>query len=112
MRREKGGFESIVCPRRSGLTFFVQMSWQKFIPVEVYPLVGAVGVGLGLSVYAGHHMLTHNADVNPKLGGARYSWERFDKDTVLEPHFRFLEGQKANERRVPAAQRHEAREKH
>ena len=89
-------------------------SWQKFskfMPVEVFPLVGAVAVGLGLSVYSGHHMFTRNADVNPKIGGARYSWERFDKDEVLQPHFNFLEGKKANERRVPAAQRYVASEK-
>ena len=56
-------------------------------------------------------MFTRNTDVNIKLDGSKYAWDRFDKEDVLKPHFNFLEGKKANERREAAAMRHEAREK-
>ncbi len=79
---------------------------KKFMPVEVLPLVGAVTVGCCLSVYAMHHHLFHNADINPKVGGTRYSWERFDAADVKTPHFGFLEGARANERKEAAAVRH------
>jgi hypothetical protein len=91
---------------------FSQMSWMKrFVPVEVYPLVGAVGIGLGLSAYSGYHMFSRNPEVNPKTGHARYAWDRFDKQDLMTPHFDWLEGRKANERKRAAAMRHEARER-
>lgn len=66
---------------------------KRFMPMEVYPLVAAVGVGCSLSVYAIHHHLANNPDVNIKT--TDYSWERFDKKT-MRPHFDFLEGKKHN----------------
>jgi diketogulonate reductase-like aldo/keto reductase len=74
------------------MSFAAKMS--KFMPVEVYPLVGAVTVGCCLSVYALNHHIKYNPDVNTKLSGAQHSWERFEKPTDVSPHFHFLEGTK------------------
>ena len=72
------------------------MTFRQLVPVEVYPLIGAVGAGLGLSVYAVHHHFTRDPDVSLKT--TDYSWERFEDKRTMNPHFNFLEGKKANER--------------
>ena len=66
----------------------------RFMPTEVYPLVGAVLTGCGLSVYAMHHHLVYNPDIGLKT--TQYSWERFPDAGKISPHLHFLEGSKAN----------------
>lgn len=69
------------------------MSFLKRIPVptEVYPLVGAVGVGCGLAGYCVVWTLRNNPDVNVRKDG--YSWDQIDPKTH-KPHLPFLAGEK------------------
>ena len=64
-------------------------------PTEVYPLVGAVGIGCGLSVYCLSWNLRNNTDVNLSKSG--YSWENIDPATH-NPHLPFMAGAKANQK--------------
>ena len=68
---------------------------KKYAPVEVYPLIAAVGVGLGLVVYATAHHFKYNPDVASKRSSV-YGWERYNSPDQIEPHLHFLEGEKQN----------------
>lgn len=84
----------------------------RFMPYEVYPLVGAVVVGCSLSAYAIHHHLYYNPDVSLKAG-YHYAFERYATEgDIKTPHFRFLEGKLANDRKYEFLQKKLHEEKH
>ena len=86
---------------------------KKFMPVEVFPLVGAVMIGCGLSGYAIHHHLTYNPEIRTKFSKGSYAWERFDENPkAVSPHFHFLEGTKANQRLMDFVDREQAKKEH
>lgn len=70
------------------------MSFRK-IPTEVYPLVGAVGVGCGLAGFCMAWNLKNNTDINVSKRG--YSWENINPSTH-KPHLPFLAGEKSNQK--------------
>ena len=75
------------------------------MPVEVYPLVGAVTVGCSLAVYVMTYKSIHDPDVNYRKD-TRVAWEKVDASN--RPHLDFLEGKKANDKRQNYMAEHKA----